>query len=205
LILDPVTTIQTIAEAAGTRVGAIHATQIWQRLDHRNLTGHHLHNYRAGKGIVGDWRNWLTNHHLDILRRSGLERVALALGYEPFSPLDEGAYTAFQSQLDGLIRKGEIHKANVDADLFGYAFNKSNIDASQFNFRQSEWREHTRIERSSFVDIRLEQMIWDAAEESAARINKLFRDVLSMRYSSEREALAELDHIRATPISTCTL
>lgn len=196
LILNPVVTIRTVADAAGTPIDADFAARIWEKLDHVNLTGHHRHNYRAGKGIVGDWRNWLTNHHLDILRRSGLEEAGVLLGYEPLQPLDESAYTPFQSQLDRLIAKGEIHKANVDADLFGYAFNKSNIDASQFGFRQRDWREHTWIERSSFVDLRLEQMVSDAAEESAARINKLFDDVLAMRCENERQTTAELDRIR---------
>ena len=99
---------------------------------------------------------------------------ALTLGYEPFHPPDERAYTPFQSQSHRLIAKGEIHKANVDPDLFGYACNKSNIDASQFDFRQHDWRAHTRIERSNYTDLRLEQMISDAAEESAARMNRGF-------------------------------
>ena len=197
LILDPIRTIQTVADAAGTPIGSSFAGQIWERLDHVNLTGHHLHNYRRGKGIVGDWRNWLTNHHLDILRRSGLEEVARTFGYGAFEPLDESAYTPFQTRLDELIRRGAIYKANVDTDLFGYAFNKSNIDASQFDFRQYGWRAHTRIERSNFTDVRLEQLIWDAAEESAARVNKLFDDVLSLHGESEQQAQTQLDRIRA--------
>jgi hypothetical protein len=197
LILSPIETIQAVAEAAGTPIGTTFAAQIWEKLDHVNLTGHHKHNYRAGKGIVGDWRHWLTNHHLDILRRSGLEEVALTFGYEPFHPLDESEYTPFQSQVDRLIHKGEVHHANVEPDLFGYAFNKSNIDASQFNFRKHEWREHTWIERSTFVDVRLEQVISDAAEASTARINALLDGSLAMRCQSEQETRAQLDRLRA--------
>ncbi|HEX4585806.1 MAG TPA: hypothetical protein VH183_13335, partial [Burkholderiaceae bacterium] len=48
LITDPMPTIQAIARAAGTSIGPAFAAQIWERLDHRNLTGHHRHNYRAG-------------------------------------------------------------------------------------------------------------------------------------------------------------
>jgi hypothetical protein len=139
---------------------------------------------------------------LDILRRSGLEKVALTLGYEPFYPLDAGAYTPFQSKLDRLISKGTIHRAAVDSDLFGYAFNKSNIDASQFNFRQYEWRDNTRIERSSFYDVRLEQLIFDAAEESAARINGVFHEVLCMPCESEQQTLAQISCIRSDNMST---
>ena len=202
LILNPVNTIQAVAEAAGTPIGTSFAAQIWERLDHVNLTGHHQHNYRAGKGIVGDWRNWLTNHHLDILRRSGLEQVALTLGYEPFHPLGESAYTPFQSRLHRQIAHGEIHKADVDDDLFGYAFNKSNIDASQFNFRQHDWREHTRIERSNYTDLRLEQIISDAAEESTARMNKLFDEILAMNCEDEQQTQAQLSWIRTDNAGT---
>ena len=84
LILNPVPTIQAVAEAAGTPIGASFAAQIWERLDHVNLTGHHRHNYRVGKGIVGDWRNWLTNHHLEILRRSGEGARSLLRRHKPF-------------------------------------------------------------------------------------------------------------------------
>ncbi len=202
LILNPVATIQAVADAAGTPIGTSFAAQIWERLDHVNLTGHHQHNYRAGKGIVGDWRNWLTNHHLDILRRSGLEDVALTLGYERFDPLDESAYTPFQAQLHRLIAGGKIHKANVDSDLFGYAFNKSNIDASQFNFRQHDWREHTRIERSNYTDVRLERMISDAAEESTARMNKLFDEIIAVNCENEEQTRAQLSRIRTDNANT---
>ena len=202
LILHPVATIQRVAEAAGTSIGAGFAGQIWQRLDHINLTGHHNHNYRVGKGVVGDWRNWLTNHHLDILRRSGLEEVAVTLGYEPFHPLDEAVYTPFQSQLDRLIRSGEVHRADVDSDLFGYAFNKSNIDVSQFEFRQHGWRAHTRIERSTFTDMRMEQIISDAAEASTARMNKLFVQLLAMPCKDAQETWTQLNGLRTDNMST---
>ena len=37
-------------------------------MDHVNLLRFHKHNYRKGKGIVGDWKNSLVNEHLDIFR-----------------------------------------------------------------------------------------------------------------------------------------
>jgi hypothetical protein len=197
LITEPIPTIQAIARAAGTSIGSAFAAQIWQRLDHRNLTGHHRHNYRAGKGIVGDWQNWLTNHHLEILRQAGLEQVALTLGYERFVPIDESTYTTFQSRLSELVRAGAVHRARVDPDLFGYAFNKSNIDASQFGFRQHEWRTHTRIERSSMRDAALESKISDAAEAAAARLNLALEELLSTPCESEPEALVHIERLQA--------
>ena len=105
-------------------------------------------------------------------------------------------------RLHELIVGGKIHEANVDADLFGYAFNKSNIDASQFNFRQHKWRDHTWIERSTYTDVRLEQMVSDAAEELAARMNKLFDNILAMRCESELETQTQLSDIKADHANT---
>ena len=136
LILDPIETVRLSPKPPVRRSELSFAAQIWERLDHINLTGHHQHDYRAGKGVVGDWRNWLTNQHMDILRRSGLEGVGLALGYEPFHPFAESTYTPFQTRSHRLIARDEIHQANVDDDLFRYAFNKWKLDASQFNFRR---------------------------------------------------------------------
>lgn len=184
LIQDPVPTIQAVARSAGLPIGPRMAADIWARLDHVNLTGEHRHNYRAGKGIVGDWRNWLTQHHVERLRAAGLEEVAAAFGYEPFGRLDPDAYTPFQRRLAGLIEKGEVYRSTVDADLFGYAFNKSNIDASAFAFRSHPWRTETRIERSGFTDPALETAISDAAEAAAGRLNRLFEDLLAARCDS---------------------
>jgi hypothetical protein len=196
LISDPAPTIQAVARAAGTPIGPEFAAQIWARLDHRNLTGDHRHNYRAGKGIIGDWRNWLTNHHIETMRRAGLQEAALQFGYERFAAIDESTYTPFQLQLDRLIREGSIHQPDVDADLFGYAFNKSNIDASKFGFRQHEWRTHTRIERSSMRSAAVEMKISDVAEAAAARLNGLFEQLLRIPCSCEEATLAHLRRLR---------
>ena len=73
LIQEPVRTILTIADAAGIPVDADQAADIWRRLDHVNLTGAHRHNLRQGHGVVGGWRRWLTNTHLDMLRDYGID------------------------------------------------------------------------------------------------------------------------------------
>jgi len=192
LIDDPVPTIRAVADAAGTPIGPAFAAQIWDRLDHRNLTGHHWHNYRAGRGIVGDWRNWLNNRHLEIMRACGLEQVAVRLGYGPFEPIAARSHTEFQQRLDRLIATGGVHQAGVDADLFGYAFNKSNIDASEFNFRTHEWRDHSWIERTTLRDRSLEAEISDAVEMAASRLNRLFDDLLAAPLQSHAESFSAL-------------
>ena len=196
LIVSPVETIRAVAEAAGTPVSGDHAGQIWAQIGHRNLTGDHRHNYRAGAGAVGDWRHWLTNHHLDWMRGLGLEAISEALGYGPFGAIGESGGTEFQRDLSDLVRRGEAHRPAVDDDLFGFAFNKSNIDPEPFSFRSQAWRQETRIERSTLADPALEPAISDAAEQAALRLNRLFEDVLGLRLESQSDAQASLHAVQ---------
>jgi hypothetical protein len=196
LILNPVETVQRVAADAGFAVSRDFAADLWHDIDHVNLTGAHLHNYRRGKGIVGDWANWIVNEHLDMFREHGFEQLNRELGYGPIEPLDEDEYTPFQRLVSRQLRRSVPFPKHPDPDLFGYAFNKSNIDASGFAFRSTEWREWTRIERSDFADPSLEARVWDAAEAATARINALFYDLLELPLTSEGAALAHLDRVR---------
>jgi hypothetical protein len=188
LILTPVPTIRGLADAAGLPMTDEHAGQIWARLDHVNLTGHHRHNFRAGKGIVGDWRSSLTNEHLALFRSHGLERFTERLGYGPIDDLDEKAYTPFQVRVREHLSRGEVYRAFSDQDLFGFAFNKSNIVSDRFVFRRSAWREWTQIERSAFADAALEQAVWDTAEAATGRLNALLLDFLESDVEGEGQA-----------------
>jgi hypothetical protein len=192
LIERPAETIGAIAGHCGLSVEPEHALQIWRRLDHVNLTGAHKHNFRRGKGIVGDWRRWMTNRHLDIIRDHGLEETMHAFGYGPLEPLDEAAYTPFQRQLAELLASHRVFDDYGDQDLFGFAFNKSNLESSAFAFRRYDWRAHTRIERSSFVDERILMAVWDAAEAAAAELNAVLDAVIAGRYATEEETRASL-------------
>jgi hypothetical protein len=196
LILNPVETVRQVAADAGFSASREFSADLWRDIDHVNLTGAHLHNYRRGKGIVGDWTNWIVNEHLEMFREHGFDELNRELGYGPIEPLDEAEYTPFQRLVSRQLRRGVPFPKHPDLDLFGYAFNKSNIDASAFAFRSTEWREWTRIERSDFGDPSLEARVWDAAEAATARINALFYDLLELPLASEGRALAHLDRVR---------
>lgn len=172
LIQRPVETIGTIADAMGVALPAGAAAGIWRRLDHVNLTGAHKHNYRRGHGVVGGWRRWLTNAHLDMVRDYGLDALAAQYGYGPIDALDETAYTPFQRKLADAIGAGVVLREYDDEDLFGYAFNKSNLDWNRFAFKRYGWREHTQIERSSCIDEALVMAVWDVAEDACAVVNR---------------------------------
>jgi hypothetical protein len=196
LILDPVPTVMKLAEAGGLRLTADQARQIWSRLDHVNLTGHHKHNYRAGKGIVGDWRNSIVNEHLTLFRERGLEQLTERLGYGPIVDLDEAEYTPFQRRVHEYLARGEVYREFRDPDLFTYAFNKSNIISDKFVFRRFPWRQWTQIERSCFANEALETAVWDVAEQATARFNELLLDLLEGRFEAEDDALRTTRTVR---------
>ena len=173
LIRSPISTIEEIASVKGLEISDRRASDIWRRLDHVNLTGAHKHNLRDGHGIVGGWRNWLTNTHLDMLRDYGFNAYMDPFGYEQIEVLDESAYTPFQRCLNEYIERGEVFSEYGDEDLFGFAFNKSNLDLSRFAFKRYEWRTHTQIERSSCMNDHLVMEVWDVAEESCMLINQV--------------------------------
>jgi hypothetical protein len=179
LIRQPVETILALARASAIPVSRPQAEAIWKRMDHVNLTGPHRHNYRRGKGIVGDWRNWLVNEHLDILREFDLDPVLKEFGYGPAEPLDPRQYTPFQKEIADMIGRGRVYRDFRDPELFGLSVQKSNVNWRDLDgFRGYEWRAHTLLERSCFADRDLELRVWDAAEAAVARVNALLRDFL---------------------------
>jgi len=197
LITEPTQTISRLANAAGIPLTEDIAGQIWSHLDHVNLTGAHKHNYRAGKGKVGDWRNWITNRHLGIIRDHGFDAHLAALGYEPVPQLDESRYTPFQRQVDSLLKERRVFDEFDDRILFGFAFNKSNIDSSKFGFKRYEWRESTQIERADFQDEALMFAAWDAAEDATCHLNTVLAEHLAGDYSTESSARTSLARTQA--------
>jgi hypothetical protein len=189
VITEPVPTVRRLGKAAGFKVTEALAREIWAKLDHVNLTQAHKHNYRPGAGVVGDWKRWVVNEHLEIARRHGLEDIAVELGYGRFARLDESRYTPFQQQVAGFIRRGEVHREFFDRDLFTFAFNKSNLVSDKFPFRRPGWREHTQIERSIFSDEALERAIWDVAENATGELNGFLRDFLASSCGTPAEAV----------------
>jgi hypothetical protein len=173
LIGQPVPTILRLAHEAGIPLSPAQAQALWGKLDHVNLTQAHKHNYRVGHGVLDGWKHWMTNHHLRLIRHHGLEAPMRALGYGPIELLDESRYSPFQQQVSALIDAGRVYKDFPDADLFTFAFNKSNLSSEKFPFKRYGWRQHTQIERSIFTDEALQSDIWDAAEQACGELNAL--------------------------------
>jgi hypothetical protein len=189
LITEPVKTICRIAEALQLDCSDAKANAVWQPMDHVNLLRFHKHNYRKGKGIVGDWKNSLVNEHMDVFREYGFDNCLEALGYPPVPTFDPRHYSPYQKLIARYLQRGEIYRNVGDPDLFGFAFNKSNIDASKFGFKSYPARKWTKVERSTLAQDAVVEAISDTAEECCEKVNQLLYGVLDARIENRGDAL----------------
>lgn len=179
LIREPIPTILGLARAASLALTESQAREIWESMRYRNLTGPHRHNFRQGKGIVGDWQTSLLNEHLEIIKGSGIEYAMRELGYPPIRYLDESAYTPYQREIAGYLRRGAVFEDYPDQDLFIFDFQKSNLKwEGLLGFKEYPWRKWTRIERSCLKDETLVNDVWAAAENAIEPVNAIIQDIL---------------------------
>jgi len=195
-IIDrPIPTIVEIATACDVDLSNVAAERIWEHMRHRNLTGFHKHNYRVGEGKVGGWKRWLTNEHVEMYAATDLPGIAREYGYT-VEYLDEGDYSPFQKRVSDALKRGEVLDTVADRDLFGFAFNKSNIVGDAFSFHSYDPLPHVHLERSDFRDRDLECDIMRRAELLVAKLNALYRAILNGRYATAAAAKSSLASVR---------
>lgn len=171
LISNPVATIGTIAEALELPLSREQQSGIWAKIAHVNLTGAHKHNLRKGHGVVGGWKQWATNEHIDMMLSSGFGEYFELLGYGIPGYLDSKEYTPFQEKVSRALQQGTVLHEYDDEELFGFAFQKSNLNFSRFGFKQYPWRSHTQIERSCFSNEEILMEVSDVAERCCGQLN----------------------------------
>lgn len=196
LIASPAETIRGIAAGLDLECSLAEARALWQPLDHVNLLRYHKHNYRKGKGIVGDWKNSLVNEHMDVFREYGFDSILEQLGYPPIPKLEPRSYTSYQRLVASHLHRGAIYRDVGDPDLFGFAFNKSNIDASAFGFKSFQQRNWTRVERSTIADDRLVEDVSNVAEECCEKINAILHPIAERPIASRSDAEAYFARMR---------
>ncbi len=195
LITQPIKTILEVAKSVEIDLSENKAVQIWKDIDHRNLTVAHRHNFR--KGVLGDWKNKITNSHLEIFKKHGFGEFLEEFGYGKIEYFDEKEYTPTQKLIEEHIKKGQPYKYNLDETLFTFAFQKSNFISSRFQFKTDFPRVGgIKIERSTFKDEKLLEGFTDEMGKTVATITDFLNDIRNIklnRQQGETRAFGELE------------
>ena len=193
LLTCPVKTIIDIAEAAGAEISNTYSRKLWAKLAYRNLTVHHKHNFRKGAGVVGDWKNYLTNTHLEILKNRGFSPFLKEFGYDEIWELDEAQYTPFQKAVQDYLDHGKVFsRENVDRNIFTFAYNKSNLAPSGTRsecFTSYPKRKNVEILRSTFRDEAMLQEFLDLMEDIVGVVNRFLYSILELSGADGETAL----------------
>jgi len=177
LILEPGQTISQVADHLG--IDGVDAEAIWEKLAYRNLTEFHKHNYRPGAGKIHDWKNYMINEHLDILKDLDFDEYNEKLGYDPVQYLDEANYNEFQKTVRDSVKKGHYCNRIQDPNLFDFGFNKTNISPDDYHFESLEKKAHTQIERFKFKDRALLLGFYGMADAACAEVNEVLEELKS--------------------------
>jgi len=197
LLTHPIQEIQKVAKVCDIQVSDQWIEENWSKLDHRNLTRWHQHTFRKGKGIVGDWKNWLTNHHLELMRAHGFDEILETFGYEKIKPLDESKYNEWQTRINDCINQGKVIQEMEDDDLFWFAFNKTNLVANPvFNFKTYPKKIFTKIERSTFKDEAVISAFSEALDEGVQQVNHVLKDALSRSIEEPSQVAPTIEAIK---------
>jgi len=173
IIATPVETILRVASSLEIEIPKEDAQKLWDKLDHRNLLEYHNFNYRKGGGVVGEWKQRFTNHHLKILEDAGFNKYLEMFGYEKISYVDESEYTPYQKRVASYIEKGEVCNEIEDENLFIFNWNKSNIAQTSHKFDRFERTGDIQIERSALNDKKVAVDFGDYAHSKIALVQEI--------------------------------
>jgi hypothetical protein len=98
-----------------------------------------------------DWKNSITNSHLELFKSYGFNDYLEEFGYDRIVYFDEKDYTPVQRTIENYIKRGEVYKYRGDDDLYTFAFNKTNFVATgRYQFRTYPRNGGVKIEKSMF-------------------------------------------------------
>ncbi len=194
LLSQPKKTILEIANSCNMDITRELANEIWNRLDRRNLIQDYPHHFR--KGVIGDWRNKITNSHLEIFKKFGFDEFLIELGYGKIEYFDENRYTDTQRMIADCIKKGKPYEHNLDETLFTFAFQKSNFTSSRFPFKTNFQRVGgIKIERSTFKDEELLKGFTNKIGETVVSITDFLHDVRNCKLDTQQDEIAAFESI----------
>jgi hypothetical protein len=185
LILEPVKTIMEIAERAGMGITESYARKVWKEIDHRNLTRYHMHSFR--KGVMHDWKNSITNSHLELFKKYDFNDYLKEFGYPEIEFFNVDHYTPVQKTIEEHIKKGEVYRYRGDDNLYTFAFNKSNFLATgRYQFKTYPRNGGIKIERSMFRNETILRGFIEAMGPALSTVSDFLVDVRSATINLER-------------------
>ncbi len=188
IIQKPAETIHGIAVARGVDMDKTAAQAIWDKIGYKNLTGDHGYNFKKDrtKGSVDDWKNYLTNQHLELFRDHGVEEFLEAFGYDKLRLIDKGKYTPFQQEVSSALDSGrQITDGLEDKNLQIFNWNKSNVTVTSHEFKRFEKLSYSVIERASYKDLEILEQFAAYIDQVMAGINDIIDT--AYRHFSETE------------------
>jgi len=175
IIQHPHETIKYVAQKLDVSLDEEQIKDIWQQLDHINIPKYHLYNFRKGFGIVGEWKNRLTNHHLRILEKYNFNKYLDAFNYDKIEYFDESKYSDFQKIVNNHIDENKICNNITDDNLFKFCWNKSNIAVTSHKFDRFTREKYSSVERSSLVDSKLAKDFSKYIDPKVSIVNQLLQ------------------------------
>lgn len=185
-ITQPKSTIRAVACAAGLTISDSFVDEVFERTDHRNLLRWHQHNYR--KGVADDWKQGMTNTHMEIFKQHGFDDYLDALGYPRIEMFDPAEYTPTQRLIEDCLRTGKAYQPKVDDNVFWFAFNKTNFVSSKYNFKSFPRTGGVKVERSSLNDHSIAETFGAAVGRSVDLVNEF---LIAVHESAGAEASAD--------------
>lgn len=154
IIERPYQTIFDLSETLELCLSKKTCKKVYDRLRYRNLTGAHLHNFDYTSAKRDRWKTALTNSHIEMLKDYGFDDYNDHWGYPKLSYTKPSDYSNFQKKLERSMRNGVVIDELTDRQLYGYAFNKSNLDFSKFNFLTFEPKKYSHIEKTDIFELK---------------------------------------------------
>jgi hypothetical protein len=170
LITEPEKTIRVVAQNAGIEIPDDAPAIIWDRLSYKNLMEHHKHNFWRGR--IGNWKEYLVNEHLEAMKQKGVDEILEALGHDKIQYLDESNYTPLQKTVAEHLAAGKASKFEGDETLWTFAFQKSNIQWNEFDFKSLPGTTHVKVERTTIQDEQFLGGLIDAVDKALAPVNE---------------------------------
>ncbi len=184
LIQKPIKTIKEIGRCAEIDVDTSYAERIWKEIDHRNLTTHHKHSFI--KGVLHDWKNSITNSHLELFKQHGFNDYLKKFGYPEIEFFDESDYTPVQKTIEEHIKKGKVYSYSGDENLYTFAFNKTNfVPTGRYKFKTYPKNGGIKIEKSMF---RNEELLLGFIEKMGPALSTVSEFLVDLRRASENSA-----------------